>query len=378
MRKLMIANLNQKQNSLHKLINSFLNGDYYDTRTRLLGKYWFSGGDQFWRDFEEFRILMGIPKSELTYSSPNELMAELIVNSYSSLKVLIREYAPNLPIEQVNVPSFDDPKLPLEIVSIYALLNDEQITDCLSCFFVHGSFGSHEQVQGVSDIDLLLILNEAALVSVERLVQLQTIIHRCRYFLYENDPLQHHGIFILLDIDLDYYPQHFFPTQLFKHGYALMGSGFFDFRIRDDAAERQAIFDATLDYLIATNPMKIDSLYHKKIYLSVVQLLPIAYLQKQGIFMYKKYSFDTFYTYFPAFERINNICLRIRSKWKPNFVVFPSLGRFLFNVFGLIYTWYFINRILASRISEIYSNEINDTFHKELKIILYDIKGNLN
>ena len=80
--------------------------------------------------------------------------------------------------------------------------------------YLHGSLSTMDYVKGVSDFDTFGILRKEVVCSSESLLKIRKDIQKIWSFLYKIDPLQHHGINLISEQDMNFYPQHFFPLNL--------------------------------------------------------------------------------------------------------------------------------------------------------------------
>jgi hypothetical protein len=178
----------------------------------------------------------------------------------------------------------------------------------------HGSIGTGEEI-AYSDFDALVILRHSAFQSAATLAHVAARLGALRRLMFEFDPLQHHGWFVLTESDLTDYCEAWFPTVLFAHSRALFpDSGMrLVVRSRDSTAEYRGAFDhlcaSVLRQIEAEIPL--DNAYRLKGLLSEFMLLPSLYLQaRDGVSVFKRKSFDLAAGDFPpqlwsAMERVS-------------------------------------------------------------------------
>lgn len=171
----------------------------------------------------------------------------------------------------------------------------EPLAPWLAGAYVHGSIGSGEE-RAYSDFDALVILRDAVFDSAATLARVAQELGRLRRHMFDYDPLQHHGWFVLLEGDLANYCQAWFPAALFPWCRSLLPGtgGRLRLRPRDSTAEYRAAFDglaaATLRQIGAGPPL--DDAYRLKGLLSQFMLLPSLYLQaRDGTAVFKRESF---------------------------------------------------------------------------------------
>jgi hypothetical protein len=186
---------------------------------------------------------------------------------------------------------------------------------------VHGSIGSGEEI-AYSDFDALVILRDSAFDSPATLASVGLQLGRLRRHMFDYDPLQHHGWFVLLERDLANYCHAWFPTALFPWCRSLLpGTGSrLRVRPRDSTAEYRAAFDRLADATlrqIGHGPPLGDA-YRLKGLLSQFMLLPSLYLQaRDGTAVFKRESFalaarDFSPTAWSAMERVS----AVRAAWR--------------------------------------------------------------
>ncbi|MDH3949082.1 MAG: hypothetical protein OEU74_08995, partial [Gammaproteobacteria bacterium] len=135
------------------------------------------------------------------------------------------------------------------------------------------------------------------------------------------DPLQHHGWFVLVESDLRYYCDAYFPVELFKHARSLLKTNgtHLDIAVRNSETENRDVFNTVAMSVInktASYPEPMN-LYQLKSLLSEFMLLPALYLQAaQGAGVFKKYSYGLAKEDFSAKEwEIMDEVSAIRSEW---------------------------------------------------------------
>jgi predicted nucleotidyltransferase len=163
--------------------------------------------------------------------------------------------------------------------------------------YVHGSLGTYEEV-AFSDFDALVILGDEVFQVPDRFAEVARKINEARGIMFDFDPLQHHGWFVLTESDLNFYPEYYFPMELFRYAKSLFPDKGLKLNIRvQDSSERvRQAFDELSNGVIRllTKKRFPKNIYQLKILLSQFMLLPALYVQlrdKKGIF--KKFSFET-------------------------------------------------------------------------------------
>lgn len=204
------------------------------------------------------------------------------------------------------------------VLKMMEFLSD--LKDDLVGAYLHGSLGTYEEVP-FSDFDALAIIKDEVLKKPDRLARAALRINSAQAIMFDFDPLQHHGWFVLTEADLKSYPEDYFPIELFRHAKSLFPDQGLDLRIwTKDPSEniRQAFNNLvhSVMRLIARNK-SYKNMYWLKIFLSQFMLLPTLYVEirdQKGI--YKKFSFEAARADFDveAWSIMEEVSL-LREKW---------------------------------------------------------------
>lgn len=193
--------------------------------------------------------------------------------------------------------------------------------------FVHGSLATDEELN-YSDFDALLIFKDSIFLDKKRLASVVRRVLRARKILFDYDPLQHHGFFVLTESDLKLYPESVFPLVLFDFAKSLLYERRQLHVTRTDHANRiknpiYAILRSIERRLQPGN--RPHRLYELKILLSHVMLLPCLILQVEGCPVFKRESFERIKERFAPNEwKSIVIASEVRAIW-------PDLRRKLFS-----------------------------------------------
>jgi hypothetical protein len=161
--------------------------------------------------------------------------------------------------------------------------------------YVHGSLGTDEEML-YSDFDALAIVEDSVFEDTGRLVQVARKLSAAQSIMFDFDPFQHHGWFVLLEAQLKSYPGWYFPAELFDHTKSLFMDKGLELTINMDESgkEEKGVFISFCDSILR----KIEehsfpkSLYELKSLLSGTMLLPALYVQaRDGTGIFKKFSF---------------------------------------------------------------------------------------
>jgi predicted nucleotidyltransferase len=172
----------------------------------------------------------------------------------------------------------------------------EHLKDDLIGAYVHGSLGTGEEI-AYSDFDALVILKLEVFELTERLARVARKLNRARKIMLDYDPLEHHGWFVLTELDLKFYCDAYFPVELFQYAKSLFDNKGLELEIssRESSFETRKAFEKMAETVIKKieNQQYPVNMYQLKSLLSQFMLLPTLYLQaKNGKGVFKKESFD--------------------------------------------------------------------------------------
>lgn len=188
----------------------------------------------------------------------------------------------------------------------------------LKGFYLHGSFATRDYCVGFSDIDTLAIIKKETIQNSKELLKTRDKIVRLRKFLLRIDPLQHHGVMVISEYDLQSYCQVYFPTELFKYSKSIFRNDQKQlFYLRDSKKESLRSLFWFVSYFRGLQKQKLKGSYDIKNLLHAIALFPTLYLQAKGISVYKKYSFDIVKKEFTEKEwEVIRTATNIRKEWK--------------------------------------------------------------
>jgi predicted nucleotidyltransferase len=169
------------------------------------------------------------------------------------------------------------------------------LRDILRGAYVHGSLATGEEMP-YSDFDGLVIIRDAVVATPVRLARAGAVLNRLRLIMFDIDPLQHHGWFVLTESDLRFHCEAYFPVEIFRYTQSLIPGMGLELQLspRDSRSEYRAVFDEGIRSVLRRsqrggrprNQFELKSLF------SQIMLLPALYIQaRHGRSVYKKDSF---------------------------------------------------------------------------------------
>jgi len=240
-------------------------------------------------------------------------------------------------------------------------------------FIIHGSFSTLDFNRGFSDIDLLAIIRKEIINDPLKLISLRAKLNEILKYIYFIDPFQHHGISVLSEFDLNFYPQSYFPLIIYKYSKSLINknSSILQIKERTSYYERVEAFYGIINFLKNTEyKIATEGLYRLKFYLSALMLLPCIFLQLRGDYMYKKYSFNKIKEGIPDdFWDIFKKATLLRETWpirNSNYKWFIKIPKINPNPF-MIPIYY---RIFKNCIPKYCLNMFNYDYFRKTKIFL--------
>lgn len=171
-----------------------------------------------------------------------------------------------------------------------------RVAEDLCGAYVHGSLGTGEEIP-YSDFDTLVIIKDSVMRDPRRLAPLARELSRALQIMFEADPLQHHGWFVLTEADLAHHCDAFFPHELFDFSKSMLtGQGLeLELSPRDSSMEVRESFVGVATSLRRSVQAgrALENMYELKNTLSLFMLLPALYVQvRDGQGIFKKFSFE--------------------------------------------------------------------------------------
>jgi hypothetical protein len=242
--------------------------------------------------------------------------------------------------------------------------------------YVHGSLATGEELP-YSDFDGLVIIRSEVFDSPSCLSALAYRLSSLRRVMHRQDPLQHHGWFVLSETDLLNYCDAYFPAALFEYSRSLYPDLGTELKIqkRDSSAEVRDIFTSLCDSLLTRirAGYRPKNLYQAKSIMSALMLLPSLYLEyKHGRGIYKKFSFDIASRDFaPEVWQPMETASTIRGEWSYSL----SWPVRILLTFPVSYR-HFIRNLAVPAIPQALENRLDDKFFSSIEKLVTEMQNN--
>lgn len=256
-----------------------------------------------------------------------ELLENIIVQLYQILSELIRKNQSNDRRKVIINSKFNCRKNAATndkyIHCLFSKLyeNLAPINKYVKSFLIHGSLSTLDYTN-YSDVDTYLVLKREIFSDVRTIRYVRKVITNTLPLLYEFDPLQHHGFFIVTEMDLDYYPETYLPLKSMEYGTLLMGEKELHISVRSSRLENEySLWVMAYSFReMFINKKHPDDLFSLKRYTSRLLLLPSLYLETFfEQYLYKRDSFSVAQKYFSEHAwRAIEIATALRDKWEVN------------------------------------------------------------
>ena len=289
-----------------------------------------------------FRKTVSFAKKYKAISLTETIVAKFLEVVYKDLADWIENSDLNLKGEKIKFLQFNESDYSNKFLSpVIGLKNyaENELSDELYSLLLHGSLSTLDYVEGWSDFDTFMILKESSL-NCQKLIELRRRIYKSLRYFYQIDPLQHHGHFIITEIDLQFYPNSFIPTIVLENAKPLFGPPKIKLKKNCDKAGVLRNYENMCKAMEGYSKIIKPSIYQRKRFYHYVLLFPCLFLQSIGKPIYKKQSFENAKSYFEShiWEVVEDISM-VRTNWNPNYLEKfyvntywnPRLGRVISN-----------------------------------------------
>lgn len=134
----------------------------------------------------------------------------------------ITEYQP----DKFSLKSYQylkDEKYIMKINDIYEFVNN-YLGKYITNFIIHGSLATFDFSKGWSDVDTFVVLKNSTLLSPKKLYEFRALCLKLKKIFYKLCPLQHHGLIVFSEDDLNNYSSFFIPHQILNSSIEFLNS----------------------------------------------------------------------------------------------------------------------------------------------------------
>ena len=308
------------QNAIHKLLDLVLNGAYLSNKSKIIYPLNRTIHHNVWSQISQLKKILRTQFDQICSDDLYDVLSCLVRYKNQNFNLNEKESSKKIIVisRVFEEKSYDE----ISIKPVKGLANyvKDKLKDCLYDAYIHGSLSTKDYT-GYSDFDTLFIIKDSQLIDPDNIKKLEKLFIRSKRFLYELDPLQHHGHFFLLEADLKYYNQSFLPLSALKLSTSLLGKGTnLKIHVRHSAEESQERFIESIRLIrryITADRQRLQYPYYLKGFLSHFMILPALFLQTNGHFVTKKDSFDILKYQIPGqiWQCMEKVSL-IRRNWK--------------------------------------------------------------
>jgi hypothetical protein len=243
-------------------------------------------------------------------------------------------------------------------------------------FILFGSMATGDFIEEFSDVDMICFLNDNIFKSVEHFNIFQEKIFRLNGLLLTIDPLQNHGIFIVLPYEKDNYNQAFnIPIEVLQKGILFsIEPKVINILISSSEQENgKKYLEGYLSLVILEMKSRNLSYRFFRDFLHRVYLLPAIYLQSQGIYCYKKDSFELIKDD-KRFNIVSELAkLYVKNLYKKR--LFRNLiPRFLFLKYPIVIRT-ILNILYGHRKQNFFNNDLIEYKYKQFENLIVEIEN---
>lgn len=252
---------------------------------------------------------------------------------------------------------------------------DSHLRSDLIGAYVHGSLATYEEIP-FSDFDALVIIKDEVFQSRRTLVRVGEKLNDALSIMFSFDPLQHHGWFVITELDLRSYPEYYFPSEILRYAKSLIPETGHELKINTETSsdlETNSFYEITTSIISRLQKKQYpQNIYQLKSLLSQFMLMPSLYLQarnNKGVF--KRFSFDQAKMDFTGEEwTIMDEVSSVRKNW--SYEISPFM-------LHLINRPAFVSRMIAKRFSpqipDSLSSLLSEQFFERMICLAVNMRG---
>lgn len=304
-------------------------------------------------------------------------LPSIITHGYSLLDLLLKKR--NNKTKEDKIIQFTPLKkgyyFQFPVLEEYVEFTQRTLSKYLKISVIHGSCSDLE-LTPFSDLDTFLLINKATVNSKKLLVEFKSHWIDSLTYLYKFDSLQHHNHMVATEFDLDFFPYHWLPPQVFEESTLIYGNDTLKFKLN-----KSDFFSSKIYFLLAQRfrdpniKSKKYNEYSLKNDISILALLPVLYLQNIGFNVTKKESFSH-----PEFLSIDHHFFykkisKVRNQWNVTNMSDFIISRFYNFYVRKAYLKYFISPIGTNEITR--NSIIRDKFLSDLTALINTMSSNI-
>ena len=105
---------------------------------------------------------------------------------------------------------------------IYNEIQKTKLKKYFKYFLVHGSIADNNFIKGWSDIDTFVVIKNEIFTDKQKILRLKRFIKSIYKFFFRLCPLQHHGLILYSEYDLEFYSKNYMPIEAIKYNLNLL------------------------------------------------------------------------------------------------------------------------------------------------------------
>lgn len=200
-----------------------------------------------------------------------------------------------------------------QVLAMARYFSDHSMFDDVVCAAVHGSLASCDEIP-YSDFDAFVIVRNETLRDATRLARFSALAARARVIMHRQDPLQHHGWFVIPEFMLECYPDSFLPVVTLAESASIGDRKHLELRPEYGVDGFQRL--ASITKFDIQSGRFLRNLYSLKGCLSKFMLLPAVFIQShRGRGVTKRDSFEQVRELLGENSKVMDHVSKVRLTW---------------------------------------------------------------
>ena len=242
-------------------------------------------------------------------------------------------------------------------------------------FLLQGSISNNDFIDGWSDLDSFVVINNKTLLDYKKIIKLQKLLKKFYQLVLKHSPFQQHGIITYTEFDLRTYKRGVLPPEALKENINIFSKENIFFKKENDLRNisleilkqrcsyiKQSINIGYYDHHVFNNkkmrvPLrKNDPTLHQLFcHIGFMLNIPVLFLDSIGKSSHKKKSFEKFYKIIKNKKIIYFIKNHeeLRSNWKNLITNKKRINKNIINFLGKDYmkNCYSVTKLLIKKIT---------------------------